>query len=91
MKTIIKLIKSPEAIFIAFFVGLFMYSMYAVVVKTNNLRSIARAYYYKAYLLQSENGVNRKAYDDAKVIEVLEIKDEEQLKQDLDFMRENYW
>jgi len=42
-------------------------------------------------LLQQENGVNRKAYDDAKVIEVLGIKDEAQLKKDLDFMRENYW
>jgi hypothetical protein len=91
MKTIIKAIQTPEAVFIAFCLGLFMYSIYAVVAKTENLRSIGRAYYYKAYLLQQENGVNRKAYDDAKVIEVLGIKDEAQLKKDLDFMRENYW
>lgn len=68
-----------------------MYSMYAIVVKTEDLRSIARAYYYKAYLLQEEDKINRKSYEDAKVIEVLKIKDEEQLKKDLDYLREKYW
>jgi hypothetical protein len=91
MKILKRILSAPETYFVAFFVGMFMYAMFSCITSVENTRKMARAYYYKAYLLQVENGVNRKPFDDAKVIEFLRITDEKQLREDLDFMRENYW
>lgn len=89
-KTLENILKAPEFWFAVSIGSLFFAMLYWYAVDIREAKSLARAYYYKSMLLQQEHDIVVQPYEDAKIIKRLDIENQDQLRNDLMNLKDNY-